>query len=421
MHETKGSLGQKLLRSVGPGFVTGAADDDPSGIATYSQTGALLGYTQLWLVPYALPFMIAIQEMCGRIGAVTGKGLAGVMRHEYSRTLLWSAVGLLVVANTINIGADLGAMASAVELLVPIPAVVSLAAITFLTLALQVLVPYPSYANFLKYLTLALLSYIAAAFFVRQDWGLVLSSVSIPHIAFSRAYLLNIAAVLGTTISPYLFFWQADEEVEEEVEGKRLREIGVGTPKISARFMRTMRFDTALGMFFSQFVTFFIIITAAATMHGAEIRTAADAARALQPLGGDLAFLLFSLGILSTGLLAVPVLSGSAAFAVAEAAHWRVGLEKKFDKARMFYGVIVVSTLIGILVNFLGIGPITLLYYSAALNGVLAPPLMLIIILIANNKRIMGGRVNGLVGNMLGLLITAVMGAVAIALIWSFL
>lgn len=415
------SLGDKksFLASLGPGLITGAADDDPSGIATYSQTGAMFGNLQLWTVPYAVPFMIAIQEMCGRIGAVTGKGLAGVIRQEYSRTLLWGAVVVLLIANTINIGADLGAMASAVDLLAPIPAGVSLAVITLVTLALQVFVAYPAYANFLKYLTLSLLSYLVAAFLVHQDWGAVFSAVVIPHIQLSSVYLLNIAAILGTTISPYLFFWQADEEVEEEIEHKRLSEIGAGAPKVTARFIKEMRFDTALGMIFSQVITFFIIATSAATMHGATITTAADAARALQPLGGQAAFFLFSLGIISTGLLAVPVLSGSAAFAVAEAAHWRVGLEKKFDKARMFYGVIMLSTLAGILVNLLGVPPITLLYYSAALNGVLAPPLMIVILVIANNKKIMGARRNGWLSNTFGIAITATMGIVAVALLWS--
>lgn len=410
---------KKIVRSIGPGFITGAADDDPGGIATYSQTGALFGYTQLWLVPYALPFMIAIQEMCGRIGAVTGKGLAGVIRQEYSRTVLWGAVALLVVANTINIGADLGAMAAAIGLLAPVPLAVSLTSITITTLALQIFIPYASYAKFLKYLTISLLAYIAAAFMVHQQWRVILSATLIPHIEFSKMYLLNIAAMLGTTISPYLFFWQADEEVEEEIVQHRLSEIGAGAPRISANFLREMRLDTVFGMLFSQIVTFFIIATVASAMHGSAIITAADAAEALRPLAGDLAFLLFALGILSTGLLAVPVLSGSAAFAVAEAAHWEVGLEKKFDKARMFYGLIVVCTLIGVLINFLGIGPITLLYYSAALNGVLAPPLMIIILLIGNNKNVLGKRTNSRLSNALGIFITAAMGAVAVGLLWS--
>ncbi|HWP61828.1 MAG TPA: divalent metal cation transporter [Candidatus Paceibacterota bacterium] len=410
----------ELLKSIGPGFVTGAADDDPSGIGTYSQTGALFGYTQLWLVPYALPFMIAIQEMCGRIGAVTGKGLSGVLREHYSRAILWGAVTLLLIANTINIGADLGAMASAIGLLAPIPLGVSLAVITLFSLALQISVPYPRYAKFLKYLTLSLLGYVIAAFVVRQDWSLVLSATLIPHLSLSKEYVINIAAMLGTTISPYLFFWQADEEVEEEIADHQLREIGVGVPKITGRIIRRLRLDTALGMLFSQVITFFIIATVAGTLHGMSINTAADAAQALRPLAGNFAFLLFALGIISTGLLAVPVLAGSAAFAVAEAAHWKVGLEKRFDKARMFYGVIVVCTLVGIFINFIGIGPIALLYYSAALNGVLAPPLMLIILFIGNNKKILGDRTNGALSNILGIAITLAMAAVALLLLWNF-
>ena len=412
---------KRLLRSFGPGFITGAADDDPSGIGTYSQTGAMFGYTQLWLVPYALPFMIAIQEMCGRIGATTGNGLAGVIRQHYSRTLLWGAVVILVIANTVNIGADLGAMAASIELLLPIPASVSLAIITVFTLALQIFVPYPAYARFLKYLTLSLLSYVVAAFMVKQDWVLILQSTIIPHIAFSKEYILNLTAILGTTVSPYLFFWQADEEAEEEVAEGKLKEIGAKRPHITARFIRQMRLDTAFGMFFSQLITFFIIATVATTLSVSPIPSAAQAAAALRPIAGDWAFFLFALGIISTGLLAVPVLAGSAAFAVGEAAHWKVGLEKKFDKARLFYGVIVVATLVGLLVNLLNIDPITMLYYSAALNGVLAPPLMVIILLIANNKRILGNQTNGRLSNTFGIFITVAMGAVALALVWTLL
>ena len=412
---------RKLKRSFGPGFITGAADDDPSGIGTYSQTGAMFGYTQLWLVPYALPFMIAIQEMCGRIGATTGNGLAGVIRQHYSRTLLWGAVTLLLIANTVNIGADLGAMAASIELIVPIPASVSLAVVTVFSLALQIFVPYPAYARFLKYLALSLLSYVVAAFMIKQDWVLILQSTIIPHIAFSKEYILNLTAILGTTISPYLFFWQADEEAEEEISDGRLREIGAKPPHITARFIRQMRLDTALGMFLSQLVTFFIIATVATTLSISPITPAAEAAAALRPIAGDWAFFLFALGIISTGLLAIPVLAGSAAFAVGEAAHWKVGLEKKFDKARMFYGVIVVSTLVGLFVNLLDIDPITLLYYSAALNGVLAPPLMVIILIIANNKRILGKQTNGALSNTLGIIITAVMGVAALLLVWTLL
>ncbi len=409
------------LKSIGPGFTTGAADDDPSGIGTFSQTGGLFGYTQLWLVPYALPFMIAVQEMCGRIGATTGKGLSGVMREHYPRTILWSAVVLLLIANTINIGADLGAMAASIELLLPIPGGISLAVIALFTLALQILVPYAMYARFLKFLALSLLSYVVAAFVVQQDWLAIAWATLVPHVELSSAYLLNITAMLGTTISPYLFFWQADQEAEEEVNDGRIREIGSGTPKITPRFIREMRFDTAFGMFFSQLITFFIIATVASTLSVTPITSAAQAAEALRPVAGEWAFFLFALGIISTGLLAVPVLAGSAAFAVAEAAHWKVGLEKRFDKARMFYGVIVVSTLVGLLVNALPIDPITLLYYAAALNGVLAPPLLIIILLIANNKKILGSRTNGALANIVGIATAAIMSAIALCFLFTLI
>ena len=381
----------------------------------------MFGYTQLWLVPYALPFMVAVQEMCGRIGATTGKGLSGVIREHYPRWLLWSGVGILLVANTINVGADLGAMAASIELIAPIPPGISLTLITLITLALQIFVPYPAYARFLKYLALSLLSYVVAAFLIRQDWLLILRSTLIPHVEWSKAYLLNLTAILGTTISPYLFFWQADEEVEEEIGEGKIREIGAGRPRVTARFIRQMRVDTALGMFFSQLITFFIIATVATTLSVSPITSAAQAAEALRPIAGEWAFFLFALGIVSTGLLAVPVLAGSAAFAVAEAAHWKVGLEKKFNKARLFYGVIVVSTLLGVLVNALPIDPITLLYYAAALNGVLAPPLLVIILVIANNKKILGSRTNGLLANTLGITITGVMGVAALAFVWSLI
>jgi len=236
----------------------------------------MFGYTQLWLVPYALPFMIAIQEMCGRIGATTGNGLAGVIRQHYSRTLLWGAVTLLLIANTVNIGADLGAMAASIELIIPIPASISLAIVTVFSLALQIFVPYPAYARFLKYLALSLLSYVVAAFMIKQDWLLILQSTIIPHIAFSKDYILNLTAILGTTISPYLFFWQADEEAEEEVAEGKLREIGAKRPHITARFIRQMRLDTAFGMFFSQLITFFIIATVATTLSITPITSAAE-------------------------------------------------------------------------------------------------------------------------------------------------
>ena len=411
---------KRIWRLLGPGLITGAADDDPSGIATYSQTGALFGYSQLWAVLFSYPFMTVVQEMCGRIGLVTGEGLAGVIRAHYGKKVLWSAVLLLVFANAVNIGADLGAMASSIQLLLPLPFYFLLLSIAALMILLEILVPYPTYARILKYLALTLLAYIVSGFLVESDWPHVLNALVTPHIEFTKDYILNIAAFLGTTISPYLFFWQADEEVEEEIAAHKIRDMGEGTPQVSAGDVRKMRIDTALGMFFSNVMTFFIIVTVAATLGAAGVHsvdTAAQAASALRPVAGDLAFLLVTLGIIGTGLLAVPVLAGSAGYAVAEAFGWKAGLGKRFGQAPGFYLVITIVTLSGLVVNLLPIGSMTLLYYAAMVNGVLAPPLMLLILLIANNRRIMGKRTNGLFGNLFGAFITLVMSVVGIATI----
>ena len=415
---------RRIFRSIGPGFITGAADDDPSGIGTYSQTGALFGYQQLWLEPFTLPFMIAMQEMCGRIGLVSGRGLAAIIKKSYSKPLLYTVVSLLLIANTVNIGADLGAMASSVQLLLPVPFAVLLLLITAGTLLLVIFVSYPTYAQYLKYLTLTLLAYVAAVFFVKPDWHTVLQSTVIPHVEFSSQYVLNMAAYLGTTISPYLFFWQADEEVEEEVEAGKLRDMGRGRPKLAKSDIREMRIDTIFGMLFSNLISFFIVVTVAATLGAGNmhtIQTASDAAEALKPFAGDAAFLLFTLGILSTGLLAVPVLAGSAAYATAEAFNWNEGLSKRFRDAYGFYGIITIATIVGLAVNFLQIPTMTMLYYSAALNGLLAPPLMVVVLLLANNKKLLGHRTNGYLANTLGIIITVAMSICALAFLWSLL
>jgi len=415
---------KQLTRSLGPGFITGAADDDPSGIATYSQTGALFGYSQLWTALFSYPFMTVMQEMCGRIGLVTGKGLSDIIRENYSRKLLYGAVLFLLVANIINIGADLGAMAASLLLLVPVPFFVLLIGVTLFMLALEVYVPYPTYARVLKYLTLSLLAYVVTAFVIKQDWGMILHATLVPHISFTKDYVMNIAAILGTTISPYLFFWQADEEVEEEIEKGKLRDMGEGKPQVKKADVRQMRIDTILGMFFSQAVMFFIIVTVAATLAASgttTIATAADAAAALRPVAGNFAFVLFALGIIGTGLLAVPVLAGSAGYALAEALGWKVGLGKRFSDAKGFYAIIAIATLVGLLVNFSSIAPMTMLYYSAMLNGVLAPPLMILILFIANNAGILGRHTNSWFSNTLGIIITVLMSGVSLGLLYTLL
>jgi NRAMP (natural resistance-associated macrophage protein)-like metal ion transporter len=412
------------LNILGPGFITGAADDDPSGIGTYSQTGAQFGYSQLWTMLFALPFMIAIQEMCGRIGMVTGRGLAGVIKRHYSRKVLAVAISLLLVANAVNIGADLGAMGASAQLLVGGSLAGWIIAMTFVTLLLEIFVSYHVYARVLKYFTLSLLAYVVTMFIVKQPWGRILYSTLVPRISFTKDYLLNIVAIIGTTISPYLFFWQANQEVEEAIDQKRLKSMERGKPRFSKRNLLRGQQDTAIGMTFSNVIAFFIIATTASTLgaHGmTSIETAAQAAEALRPLAGRFTSALFALGIIGTGLLAVPVLAGSASYAVAEAAGWRAGLYKTVDQAHGFYGVITLATLLGLLVNFTDIPPFKMLYYTAVLNGIAAPPLMVFILLIANNRAVMGKNCNGWLGNILGWTITVIMSLCSIALFASLL
>jgi NRAMP (natural resistance-associated macrophage protein)-like metal ion transporter len=414
---------KKYWRVLGPGFVTGAADDDPSGIATYSQTGAQFGYGQLWLALFTFPFMTLIQEMCGRIGAVTGQGLAGVIGRHYSKPVLYGAVSLLLVANTINIGANLGAMASSARLLYGLPFGAWLLIITALTLILQVFVSYRTYARYLKWLALTLLAYVVTAFVVQQDWAAILAATVIPTIVFSKAFLLNIVAILGTTISPYLFFWQASEEVEEAIAHRRLTIRFLRPPKVDRALLHRMRVDTISGMFFSNIVMFFIIATAASTLHSAgitEIQTADQAAEALRPLAGDLTYLLFAAGIIGTGLLAVPVLAGSASYALSETFGWKEGLYRKFRQAHGFYGVITVATLVGLLVNFSGVPPFQMLYYTAVINGLCAPPLLFLILKISSNQKIMRGYTTHPVPRTLGWLLTGIMGLGGALLLLAF-
>lgn len=417
------SLLSRLKKSIGPGVVTGIADDDPSGIATYAQTGAMFGLGQAWLALYSLPFMIAVQEMCARIGMVTGKGLAGVIKSHYGRTLLLIAVSLLALANIINIGADLGAMGTAASLISPFSFGVSLILITVFTLTAAVLIPYPLYARLLKYFAATVLSYVVAAFFVHHDWSDITLAMLIPHIEWNHAFLLNVTAFLGTTISPYLFFWEADEEVEEEIEHKKLIAFGKGRPKVTKADLHQMRADTVMGMFLSNLVAFFIIITASGTLtnNGTHmVSSATELAEALRPLAGDFAVYLFAFGILGTGLLAVPVLAGSLAYAVAETFGLRAGLGKTFMQATGFYAVLIIATLVGVILNFTNINPMLMLYYSAAVNGVLAAPLLVIILFIANNKKILGDRTNGKVSNILVITITIIMGLISIFTIEGF-
>lgn len=408
---------KKLLKILGPGFITGAADDDPSGIGTYSQTGAQFGYSQSWLALFSFPFMTIIQEMCGRIGMVTGMGLSGIVCKHYAKSFLYISVLILVIANTVNIGADLGAMASSAGLIVHVPFAILLIGITVLTLVLEVFVTYQKYAKYLKYLTLSLFAYVITVFVVKQDWGQIAASTFIPNISWNKEYIMNVVAILGTTISPYLFFWQANEEVEEAIAENKMQEPGDAMPELQKGEIRNMRVDTVAGMFFSNLIMFFIIVTTASTLnsHGiTNIETADQAAIALKPIAGNFTFILFALGIIGTGFLALPVLAGSASYAISEAFNWKSGLSLKFNKAKAFYSVIIISTLVGLLVNFTSIKPFTMLYYSALLNGICAPPLMIMILIISNSKKIMGTHTNNLFSNILGITITLIMTAAGV-------
>lgn len=412
------------INKIGPGFITGAADDDPSGIGTYSQTGAVFGFSQLWMALFSFPFMIVIQQMCGRIGMVTGKGLAGVILDHYSKPVLYSAVSLLVIANTINIGADLGAMATSAQMLLGLPFHFWLLVMTGFIIVLEVFVTYKTYSKILKYLALTLFAYVLTAFFIKLDWGIIVKNTVLPQIQFSADYMLNIVAILGTTISPYLFFWQASEEVEEEIVNGNISDIGVETPVVTEQNVTDMDGDTIFGMFFSQAIMFFIIITTAATLHANgiyTIETATQAAEALRPLAGEFAYLLFAVGIIGTGLLAVPVLAGSSAYAVTETMGLKAGLSKKARLVPGFYGIIAVSTFIGMSIDWLGIDSIKALYYAAALNGLAAPPLMALVILIASNRNIMGPFVNKRISTIMGWMIVLVMVIAGIGLVISML
>ncbi|MDB5010053.1 MAG: iron transporter [Mucilaginibacter sp.] len=415
----------KWITILGPGLTTGAADDDPSGIATYSQTGAQFGYGQLWTALYMLPFMIAVQEACARIGLVTGKGIAAVVKDNYSRAVLYGVVGLVVVANVINIGADIGAMAAAAQLLIPLPFIVLTLIFASGILLLEIYTSYKVYSKILKWLALTLLAYPITVFIIHQDWPTVLSATVIPHIEFSYAFLFIITGVFGTTITPYMFFWEASQEVEEEQEKGLIKR---GRPNISWKHIHMMRKDNTAGMVISEFTTWCILLVGATVLHNhgvKDIKTAADAAKALEPLvhsfpaAGYLSKLIFSVGIIGLGLLAVPVLSGSAAYAVAEAFEWNASLNLKFNTAHGFYGVIIIATLIGLIMNFIGIDPVKALVYTAVLNGIAAVPLLFLIVKISANEKIMGEFKSGWLSKALLWLTFAVMGAAAVALVFT--
>jgi NRAMP (natural resistance-associated macrophage protein)-like metal ion transporter len=405
-------------------LITGASDDDPSGIGTYAVAGATLGYTTLWTALVTLPLMAGVQFICAKIGLVSGRGLAGVLRHHYPRALLYPVIIALVIANTINAGVDIGAIAAGINLLVPIPISWMVVPIALGLLVLQIWGSYRLIANTFKWLTLSLFAYIGSSFFARPDWGSVWAGTFVPHLRFDDMTLATLVAILGTTISPYLFFWQASQEVEEErAMGRTRLWMRRGA---TDQELKVAAWDVNAGMLFSNAVMYFIILATAATLHEAGqtwIESAADAAEALRPLAGDAAAMLLTLGLVGSGFLAVPILTGANGYAVCEAMGWRFGLDRKPAEAKRFYGIIALSTLAGTLINFLGFNPVAALFWTAVVNGFLAPPLLVIIMLIANKPEVMGQRTNGLALNVLGWTATGLMGAAAVGLVltsWPF-
>ena len=408
---------QGFFADLGPGLITGAADDDPSGISTYSVAGATFGYAPLWTALISFPLMVSVQLMCARLGMVTGRGLASVVRRRYSRLVLWSACLVLVVANVINIGADLGGMADVSHMVTGVSAFFWTPFYAVTIIALLFWLSYRRIARIFKWLTLVLFAYVATAFLAHADWGAVLRSTFIPHVEWSSSFLSVLVGILGTTISPYLFFWQAAQEVEEErAMGRNLAQRKGATDEE----IRRQRTDVMTGMFFSNIIMYFIILTTAATLHAhgkTHIDTARQAAEALLPLAGRGAYWLFALGIIGTGMLGVPVLVGSCAYAVSEGAAWKGSLEQKPRQASKFYGIMAIAMLIGLALNYARLDAVKMLFYSAVVNGLLAPPLILLVILLTSDPKVMGARVNPPALRFLGWITFVVMVAAAVGML----
>jgi Mn2+/Fe2+ NRAMP family transporter len=410
---------QSFLRKLGPGLITGAADDDPSGIATYSQAGAQFGLNMLWTALITFPLMVGIQIVSARIGRVTGEGLAANIRRLFPRWVLLIVVSLLVIANTINIAADIAAMGEALQLVIGGGEHGHAVVFGVLSLLLQVFIPYQRYVRVLKWLTLSLLAYVAVAFSVHIDWIPAIRQSLAPELSFNPEFVAVVVAVFGTTISPYLFFWQASQEVEELRAGNGSSSL-TSTPEDARLHLRRIKLDTYVGMGFSNLIAFFIILSAAVTLHVAgitQIQTSAQAAQALRPIAGDFSFLLFSLGIIGTGMLAVPVLAGATAYAVAESFGWRQGLDRKLFGATEFYAIIAFATLGGLLLDFTPIDPIKALFWSAVINGVIAVPIMIVMMLIATRAEVMGQFVIKRRLKFLGWLATAAMALVVVTML----
>lgn len=415
---------RSFWRGLGPGLITGAADDDPSGIGTYSQTGAKYGFQLLWLAPLSFPLMAVIQEMCARIGIATGQGLASNIRAYFPRWVLVTTAILLLAANSFNIGADLGAMAKATQLLTP---QVSFTLLVFffagISLLMQIFISYGKYARYLKFLALVLLVYVVTAFMIKDfNWLDVFKSTIIPHMDFTKDQMILICGIFGTTISPYLFFWETSQEVEEKIlQGQT--SISQRKNSVNRKEIKKMRIDVWVGMLLSNLAMFFIIATCGATLFRVginNVNTAAEAAAALKPLAGNYASLLFTIGILGVGLLGIPTLAGSASYAISESFGWKEGLYRNFREAWLFYGVIIFSVLVGLVMNFVGLDPIKTLIYAAVFNGLVAPVILVLICLLSSNKKVMGEHANGGWTKTIGWFATILMIVVAIATIYSF-
>jgi NRAMP (natural resistance-associated macrophage protein)-like metal ion transporter len=419
-----------FLKSLGPGLITGSSDDDPSSIATFAQAGAKLGLGLLWTIIFFYPSIMVIQEICARVGLLTGKGLATIIEEKYSRKIVLPLISLLFIANTINVGADIGAMAASTKLMLPqIPLSIFSIIFTIIILLAVILIPYKKYVKILKYLTLSLLTYIVTAIIVGGNWYQILIATIVPHIEFTTDFATMFVAILGTTISPYLFFWQASEEVEEEVEHHKIRGFGKGKPKVSKKEIKSMIKDTAVGIGFAHFITWTIIITTAGSLHNhgvTDIQTAEQAAKSLEPLvksfpnSGEISKSIFAIGIIGTGLLSIPVLSGSTAYALSDAFKWKQGLSKKFGQAKAFYLVIIISGIIGLGMNFLGINPIKALVYASVINGVVSVPILYVIMKIANDKEILKENTNGRLTNIIGWLTFIIMAIATIIMFLTF-
>lgn len=407
---------KRFFKLLGPGLITGASDDDPSGIVTYAQAGAQYGLVPLWTALFTFPLMSSVQYICAKIGLATGRGLAGVMQQHYPRWMLLASVAVLVVANTINAGADMGAIASGFHLLIPIlPAEALTFPVSLLLVSFLIMGSYDYIARIFKWLTLALFAYIASALLTHPDWIQVLKHTCVPEIRWNSSYLSLLVAILGTTISPYLFFWQAQSEVEEQRKA--------GTKKRSGATKDDLKYaawDVNAGMLLSNVVMYFIILSTATTLHAhgrTGVLTASEAAAALKPVAGELAYVLFALGLIGTGFLAVPILVGSSAYALSTAFGWKQGLDQKWYRAKEFYAIIAIASGIGMELNFFQLNPMSMLYWTAVLNGLLAPPLLFFIMLVSNNKKIMKDKTNSLLVNILGWLATGAMTLAGIALI----